>query len=261
VAHLSHTKEWKKGGVGPSGILSLNHVYALDRAANIMDYLGDAKKAATYRARSERIRTAVYARCWNQERGMLADDPDQKLYSEHSNILGILTDAIPPAQQQAVMQRILDGRPAMAKATIYFRFYYNRALVKTGRAEKYLDTLGLWREQLKLNLTTWAEMPEPSRSDCHAWGSSPNYEFLATVAGITPSAPGFAQVRIAPALGPLKSVNAQMPHARGMIQVKLNQTGSGIAGRISLPADLTGTFVWGGKTIPLQPGEQVVEIR
>ncbi len=60
-------------------------------------------------------------------------------------------------------------------------------------------------------------------------------EFLATVAGITPSASGFAQVRFAPALGPLITVEAQMPPARGMIQVKLNQTGAGIAGRILTP--------------------------
>ncbi len=261
VAHLGHGKEKKDGGKEPSGILSLNHVYALDRAANIMEYLGDPQKAATYRARSERIRNAVYARCWNKELGVLADDPAQTRYTEHSNILGILTDAIPPAQQKAVMQKILDGQPDMAKATIYFRFYYNRALVKTGMAEKYLDTLGLWRDQLKLNLTTWAEKPEPSRSDCHAWGSSPNYEFLATVAGITPAAPGFAQVRIAPALGTLEKIDAQMPHAKGMIKVKLNKTGAGIAGLVTLPADLTGTFEWGGKTITLKPGEQAIEIR
>ena len=260
-AHLAHGEEKKTGERRPLGILSLNHVYALDRAANIMGYLGESKNAEAYRARSKRIRDAVYASCWNKELGILADDPAQKLYTEHSNILGILTDAIPPEQQKAVMQKILEGKPKMARATIYFRFYYNRALIKTGLAEKYLETLGLWHDQLKLNLTTWAEQPEPSRSDCHAWGASPNYEFLATVAGITPAAPRFAQVRIAPALGPLKSIDVKMPHAKGMILVKLSKSESGISGRITLPDDLNGNFEWGGNVIPLKPGEQGIDIK
>ena len=262
AGHLSHGKERKEGTRAPSGLLSLNHVYALDRAAEIMRYLGDEPKAKEYHARSEHIRNAVYARCWDKDKGVLADDPGMERYTEHMNLLGILTDAIPPAQQKAVMEKILAGEPGITKATIYFRFYYNRALVKTGLADRYLDTLALWRDQLRLNLTTWAEKPEPARSDCHAWGSSPNYEFLATVAGITPAAPGFARVRIAPALGPLRSITARIPHSSGMIQVQLQRTGAaGITGVVTLPAGLSGTFEWGGNTIALKPGEQSVRVK
>lgn len=262
AGHLSHWKESKEGLKTPSGLLSLNHVYALDRAAEIMRYLGDEPKAREYQARSERLRSAVFARCWDKQREILADDQRMNLYTEHMNLLGILTDTIPPAQQRAVMEKILAGEPGMTKATIYYRFYYNRALVKTGLADRYLDTLGLWRDQLKLNLSTWAEMPEPTRSDCHAWGSSPNYEFLATVAGITPAAPGFARVRIAPALGPLQKITARMPHASGMIQVQLQRTGAaGITGVVTLPAGLSGTFEWGGEAIALKPGEQLVRVK
>ena len=227
-----------------------------------MRYLGDEPKAMEYQARSERIRNAVSARCWDPEKGILADDPRKERYTEHMNLLGILTDAIPLAQQPGVMEKILAGEPEMTKATIYFRFYYNRALVKTGLADRYLDSLTLWRDQLKLNLTTWAETPEPSRSDCHAWGSSPNYEFLATVAGITPAAPGFSRVRIAPALGPLQKITARMPHSYGMIEVKLQRTGAvGMTGVVTLPAGLSGTFEWGGQTIVLKPGPQLINVK
>ena len=262
AGHLSHGKERKEGSRAPSGLISLNHVYALDRAAEIMRYLGDEPKAMEYQARSERIRNAVSARCWDPEKGILADDPRKERYTEHMNLLGILTDAIPLAQQPGVMEKILAGEPEMTKATIYFRFYYNRALVKTGLADRYLDSLTLWRDQLKLNLTTWAEKPEPSRSDCHAWGSSPNYEFLATVAGITPAAPGFSRVRIAPALGPLQKITARMPHSYGMIEVKLQRTGAvGMTGVVTLPAGLSGTFEWGGQTIVLKPGPQLINVK
>ncbi len=68
------------------------------------------------------------------------NDPRMDRYTEHMNLLGILTDAIPSAQQRAVMEKILAGAPEMAKATIYFGFCYGRALVKTGLADRYLDT-------------------------------------------------------------------------------------------------------------------------
>ena len=259
AGRLHHADKRKQEGSEPSGLLSLNHVYALDHAAEIMRYLGDEATGKVYEARSLRIRTAVHEQCWDDRLGILADGPDKQSHSEHANLLGILTDAIPPEQQKGVMEKILDGTPDMTRATIYFRFYYNRALVKTGLADRYLETLDIWRNQLKLNLTTWAEMPEPSRSDCHAWGSSPNYEFLATVAGIIPAESGFSKVRIAPALGPLEKVEACMPHALGMIGVSLRRIGpSGISGSVTLPEGLTGTFEWCGKTMPLVSGKQSI---
>ena len=56
---------------------------------------------------------------------------------------------------------------------------------------------------LDLGLTTWAETPEPTRSDSHAWSAHPNYDLLTTVAGVEPATPGFATVRIQPHLGTL----------------------------------------------------------
>ena len=107
---------------------------------------------------------------------------------------------------------------------------------------------------LKIGLTTFAENPEPTRSDCHAWSSSPNYDFLATICGIMPDAPGFKKVLIKPALGELKEVNGRMPHPNGFIQVALKRAGtSGIEGTIELPQGLGGKFVWNNKEIILNP--------
>ena len=72
---------------------------------------------------------------------------------------------------------------------------------------------------MALGLTTWAEQPEPSRSDCHAWSASPNVEFFRTLLGIESQAPGFKEVRIAPALGELKEVSGKIPHPKGFVSV------------------------------------------
>jgi hypothetical protein len=105
---------------------------------------------------------------------------------------------------------------------------------------------------LALGLTTFAEKPDPTRSDCHAWSASPNYDFLATVAGIEPASPGFKTVKIEPHLGSLTQIEGKMPHPAGTISFSLKRQGEkGIEGEIILPENLTGNFFWNGKTMKL----------
>ena len=105
-------------------------------------------------------------------------------------------------------------------------------------------------------------MPEPSRSDCHSWGSSPNIELYRIVLGIDSDAPGFSRVRIAPSLGELREVSGSMPHPNGEIRAayQLDKKGKGKA-RLTLPEGTTGTFVWKGQSYPLHAGEQEVELQ
>jgi hypothetical protein len=119
-----------------------------------------------------------------------------------------------------------------------------------------------WREMLTHGLSTWAEWNGPdARSDCHAWGASPNFEFLRTVAGIEPLAPGFARVRVAPNPGALRKITARMPHPRGEIEVRLVRGASGkLAADIGLPAGVDGEFQWGGEKRTLDPGKNHLEI-
>jgi hypothetical protein len=111
---------------------------------------------------------------------------------------------------------------------------------------------------LKAGLTTFAEKQDPTRSDCHAWSASPNYDFLATVAGIRPASPGFKTVRIEPALGELNFIKGQMPHPSGMIVFDLKRIdANGIQGEVTLPEGLTGTFGWNGKSIQLKGNTKI----
>jgi alpha-L-rhamnosidase len=76
-------------------------------------------------------------------------------------------------------------------------------------------------------VTTWAEQPEPTRSDSHAWSAHPNYDFLTVVAGIRPATPDFTTVLVAPHLGSLKHVSAVVPHPKGIIEVEYTVEPSG----------------------------------
>ena len=122
--------------------------------------------------------------------------------------------------------------------------------------DRYLDLLGPWRTMVSLGLTTWAEQPEPTRSDSHAWSAHPNYDLLTIVAGIRLSKPGFAEVTVEPHLGPLKHVAAAVPSPRGMVEAEFTVDNSRTRARITLPSGVSGTLVWKGRTSALHEGTE-----
>ena len=157
------------------------------------------------------------------------------------------------------MQRVaLDA--SLIQCSTYFRFYLLRAMKQAGLGDEYLSMLGPWRDMLNRGLTTFAEKPDPTRSDCHAWSASPVYELLATVCGVEPASPGFATVRIEPHLGSLKHAEGKVMHPKGEIIVSLQRENEGLEAKVSLPAGITGTFVWKGITTELKSGDQVLHL-
>ena len=194
---------------------------------------------------------ALNEKNWDAKYGLYADTPTKKTYSQQANILAVWLDVAPHQQQQDILKRLLaskekeatalDGAPIppMSAPSYYFRFYLTRALEHAGLADLYLTQLGPWRNMLSLGLTTWAEQPEPTRSDCHAWSASPNYDLLTVVAGIRPGSPGFKTVRIEPHLAGLHNLDASMPHENGLIHTVYKLDGSHWNATVTLPADST----------------------
>jgi hypothetical protein len=246
---------------GGSTLLSLDFMAALRDAADLEAALGNAQTADDYRLRAQGIGQAVYSRCWDAARGLLADTPAHAHYSEQANAMGVLLDVVPKESQQTVMRALLGLRPAgeFSQASLYFRFYVARALDHAGLANLYMDSLGPWRRMLELGLTTWGETADPTRSDDHAWSAHPNYDLLTLVAGIRPASPGFKTVLIAPHPGALTEVSAHMPHPAGDIAVHYKKTGSAWTFDVDLPPGLTGTFAWEGRTTALAGGHTSVQ--
>ncbi|MFB3924079.1 MAG: family 78 glycoside hydrolase catalytic domain [Terriglobia bacterium] len=254
---------WKNGippldADGQSSILSLQFAAALREAADLESALGIPERAEHYRAVRARIIEGVRIKCWDRGRGLVADTAAKKNFSQHANILAVLEDAVPPPDQPAVMKKVFEDA-SLEQATFYFRFYLHRAMKKAGLADDYIQQLDPWRKMLELGLTTWAENPEPTRSDCHAWSAHPNFDLLATVAGIEPAAPGFREVAIEPHLGPLKTLKATLPHPLGDITVAYERKADGLVADVALPEKLSGSFTWKGKTEPLKGGKQHLE--
>ena len=273
-----NAKDETAGGVpagarkGGSSILSLQQAYTYFRAGDLLAYYGQNERAEHYRELARKLNKAVYAQCWDASRGLFADTPitppgqtGATIFSQHANILAVLTDAVPVAQQAALLQKTMTDRnggpDSLTQATFYFKFYLFEALKKTGLGDQFVAQLKPWRDMLAIGLTTFAEQPEPTRSDCHAWSASPLYEFLSTTCGIQPAEPGFKSVRIEPFPGDLTTVEGKMPHPLGEIAVQFQKTPSGgLTGNVTLPPSLTGTLRWKGKTLVLKSGKQSVNL-
>lgn len=256
---------WRAGvpagaDAGHSATISLLLAYALDRAAVLERDLGVRGVADAYHARAEGLRASTRRLSWDPARKLFRDAPDSAAYSQQTNVLAILADAVPASEQRALMERLL-ADSTLIPSSYYFSFYLMEALQKVGLGDRYVEQLAPWRTMLALGLTSAPEKPEPTRSDSHAWSAHPNYGLLATVLGVRPSSPGFRSVRIAPALGALRKASGRVPHPRGDLDVVLERVGAtGLNATVTLPAGLTGRFDWNGRSVPLHAGRQVLRL-
>ena len=242
---------------GGSSIVTLQYAGTLHRAAELCHALGRDDLAAHFENLATGLLAAVNRHCWDAGRRLYADTPAKDIFSQHANVFAVLSGAVTGEAARDLMQRVADDA-SLIQATTYFQFYLLRAMKTAGLGDQYLARLGPWRTMLERGLTTFAEKPDPTRSDCHAWSASPVYELLATVCGIEPASPGFATVRIEPHLGHLKQVSARMPHPRGEISLALRREGGGVVAEVSLPEGVTGSYIWSGRSTELHGGRQTL---
>ncbi|MGN6639261.1 MAG: alpha-L-rhamnosidase C-terminal domain-containing protein, partial [Mucilaginibacter sp.] len=182
--------------------------------------------------------------------------PEKDVFSQHANALAILAGVAEGEQAKTISHKLLTDT-SLVQASIYFKYYVYQALVKTGMGNDYLNWLGIWRDNIKMGMTTWAEMSDisASRSDCHAWGSSPNIELFRTVLGIGSNAPGYRSVKVEPHLGDLTHIGGSVPHPAGTVSVRYDKQGDKWKINVKLPNHIPGILMWKGKTYPLKQGE------
>jgi alpha-L-rhamnosidase len=145
-----------------------------------------------------------------------------------------------------------------AKCTYYFSYYKHLAMF--GRPEDaaaregkhypydYLQELEPWKEMIEEGLTTFAENPEPTRSDCHAWSAHPILGFFQIVAGVMSTAPCWKKARIMPHPGSLKRFDARIAHPDGELRVKWEDD------HLHIETPVEAELRWRGRCEALAPG-------
>jgi len=250
----------RKGADGCSINMDLQLLYAYQMMADMEDYRGNTWQAGEYRKEAAKLADAVKKAYWNPARGLFSDRAEQDLYSQHGNALAILCGIVD--DPKALAEKLLTDQ-TLSPCSVYYKFYLHQALVEAGLGNQYLDWLDIWRENISMGMTTWGETSDVNgtRSDCHAWGASPNIELFRTVLGIDSDAVAFKKVKIEPHLGSLKEIGGTMPHPAGAVQVNYKVTGNNLHATVDLPEGVDGTFVWKGQSHPLHGGSNVLNLK
>ncbi len=262
--------DWAEGwqrGTGPaaedgsSAVMDLQLLLALQAAVELEKYEGSEDFATLYENLAKKMSVTINSKYWDPSRSLFADTPDKDVFSQHTNSMAILAGLV-DGQKANDIAKLMLSDTSLTQASIYFKYYLHLALAKAGLGDNYLDWLDIWRKNIELDLTTWGETSEveTTRSDCHAWGASPNIEAYRIILGIESEGPYFSKVKIEPHLGALKNISGEMPHPAGTIAVNYNISGNGLKAEIELPDGISGTFIWKGKTHELKSGKNDLEL-
>lgn len=244
-----------KGSDGSAAIYDLQLLWAYQWAAEMEAKIGLKDYATLYNQKAAQLKATIQRKYWDPVKKMYADTKEKNGFSQHVNSLAILTGMVSNADMPAVAKELLNDK-SLTQCSVYFKYYLNQALVKAGLGNDYMDWLGIWRENIQMGLTTWAEYSDvnTSRSDSHAWGASPNIEFFRTVLGIDSYAPGFGKIKIEPHLGTLTTISGEIPHPNGKVAVGYKFEKGRWLIDINLPKATTGILVWKAKQYMLKAG-------
>ena len=243
-----------------SAVVSLHYAHALQSAARLFTIAGNATQAEAYQARANRVKQAVYQLCYDSTRQLVSERPDHSYFDQHSNIMAILTDAVPEAEQSALIERTLVDT-TLSPATYYYRYYLLEALHKTRRGDLLPQAQQPWAELVRLHASTVVERFEGpnkrSRSEAHPWGTAPALFYYKILAGIEQTGLGWNQIRIAPQLGELQWITGKYATPKGIITFEMRRQGPArLEVSIELPEGTEATLVWNGQTRTLQAGPQ-----
>lgn len=135
------------------------------------------------------------------------------------------------------------AKAGASKTTLYFSYYKHLAMAAAAGAEfDYIALLGPWKKMIEDGLTTFAEKEDPVRSDCHAWSAHPLLGFFHTVAGVTSTAPHWAEAKIGPKPGKLERFDARIAHPSGELRVTFHDD------RLEVESPVPYKLHWKGKS-------------
>lgn len=279
IAHLSGMRAEENApgapthGPGPTATLHYQMAYTLKLAGELEEFAGEPELAARHRSLHAKMIAAGERAFWSGAgatgtgvagvRDLYRELPHGvavpggsegasgwKPYTEHAQCLAVLAGAVPEERNAGLARALFAEGDDVAPTTIYFAHYLFEACAELeayGGVERMFRKLELWYGLTGRGFRTTFEMPEPTRSDCHAWGAHPLYHLYATILGVRPASPGFGRVRITPRLGPVAHAYGALVHPRGMLSIDARSVGGRTVATVRLPEGVTGTLVTDGE--------------
>jgi hypothetical protein len=214
---------WPRGVVpgadrGPTCIISAQFILALDECADLCRLLGNPRAADELAAEAAALRPKLHARFWSETEGLYFDQPGGPEISQYGNAWAMVSGAAGPRERARILQRF-PADPKLAPGSFFWWHAGFRALAIAGAYDRMPEFLGPWHEMIDHGLDTFVEENSYWRSLCHAWSAHPALEFMTRVLGVTPAAPGFAAIEVAPHCCGLAHASGSVCTPRGPVAV------------------------------------------
>lgn len=242
---------------GSRSALAFQLATAFAHGARLLDTLGDGA-AARYRAlHAARLQeAAVYG---DATAGTLRDEVGADAsVSWHSYLAAWQAGALGEEEFRRAFGKLRGDTAVRRPMAGFMEYWMLAAWFEAGLAREALDEMrSYWGQMLRNGATTTWELVDRrvpgmdkivvgGRSHCHGWSAGPAHLLPAKVLGITPTAPGFAEVAIRPALGDLAWAEGEVPTPHGTIHARWT-AGAEVTGEVELPAGVTGRLYRAGR--------------
>ena len=221
------------GKSGHSIVINMQLLLALEAAVELETVYGHNQSHRPILAWAQQLRSAI-KRHYNKE-GLLLDAPGAKSVAEQQHALALLTN---DRELQRAGQTWYSKSRDATKATYYFQHYRHEAMAKLERPDLILANIReQWGDMIKHGLKTTIEMPEPGRSDCHAWSAHPVLHLQTKILGLTPLAQ--FKFEFKPHLVDLEWAEGYVSTGKGPIHARVERHGNLYKAKLVIPDGVT----------------------
>ena len=222
--------------------------------APIAELFNEPERAAHYRQFSDELLKSTVRRFWSGEHGLFIDnlpwlDEEQKIRTgDRSLAMAVLFEQCPDGNTEAAVRELVECPRRMAFSYPCNAGWRLQALAKMGRVDIVLKDLrtrwATMRSIIENNTLQeiWEILPDSSEQFSHC-AVVPLYVLAQDIAGIRPTAPGFARCQIRPQLGDLDSLELVVHTPRGPIRFVSSTDQAGRHLRLTIPSSVEAELV------------------
>ncbi|MCF3111697.1 alpha-rhamnosidase [Niabella sp. CC-SYL272] len=245
----------------------------LETMALCAELAGRREDAMQYKTAAAELKQKLFSIYWSDTAKALVhsrvNGQPTKNVTRYANMFAIFFNYFNEQQKQAVKTSVLLNKNVPEITTPYMRFYELEALCALGEQGYVLKEMkDYWGGMLRLGATSFWEEYDPSKkgaehyamygrkygkSLCHAWGASPLYLLGKYYLGISPTAPGYTEYEVKPALGGLKWMEGKVPTPAGTIELYCSDKEIKITSPVG-----TGKLIIASKTKPVCKEGEIV---
>lgn len=113
----------------PDVLLSFMYAAALEKCASLLQITGWPDAARTMLTRMEQVRSSLKQLAWSEERQLFRDLPDLEIYSQHTQVMAVLSEVVKGEEAKRLMERALSE--SIHRVTLPFSYLLFQALKKS----------------------------------------------------------------------------------------------------------------------------------